>query len=447
MTRKRIGCLAALFGTACLLGFASKLDAAKPEKLIRVTLESNEEFGVIPLECLGADVVNPGGRSNDMERTPKRMTFECLPGATVWLTERDNDSKHGGILTILPEDDGKTVHLRYGEHACYKNDALCTLDFTDAKNAKDIAKQLDILKQAKKDKKLDGLTVVLDLDDSSLLILQELKGSGAGLAIETKLDAKSLSNTLYQKRFRAISEVEPRLLEIDCRAIALVKGRLPKVETLFLLGTDFPSGDVISDLSKLARLRHLLLLVEKGTAAVDLKPLEELTQLKALTVFSMDQECKNADAIGSLAELQFLALLSKSPCDPSVFRRLSNLRYLAASFPADVDFSFAEKMPDLQTLCILNVEEKHNLKPLEKLPHLRCLALSQEPVGGGKKSFKAMSFKNVKDFEKARPDVDIVEYSGICLGSFWLLPLAAVAAVAAWLIRRRRVGKRLACQR
>jgi len=373
------------------------------------------------------------------------MTFECLPGATVWLTERGDNSKDGGILTISPEDDGKTLHLRYGEHACYKNDALCTLDFTDAKNAKDIAKQLDILKQAKKDKKLDGLTVILDFNASILPVLQELKGSGAGVAVDTIPDRKDLPDAVLQKLCRAIEGVEPRLLEVDTRGFDLMKNRLSNVESL-IVGTDSPSGGGIPDLSKLTRLRYLTLLVEKGTAAVDLKPLEELTQLKVLTVFSMDRECKNADAIGSLAELRFLTMLSKSPCDPSVVKRLSNLRYLAAPFPADVDFSFAEKMPDLQTLCIMNVGEKHNLKPLEKLPHLRCLALSQEPVGDGKKPFEAKNFKNVKEFEKARPDVDVVEYSGICLGSFWLLPLAAAAAVAAWLIRRRRVANRLACQ-
>jgi hypothetical protein len=117
---------------------------------------------------------------------------------------------------------------------------------------------------------------------------------------------------------------------------------------------------------------------------------------------------------------------------------------LATTFAVDVDFSFAAKLPTLQTLSILNVEEKHDLKPLEKLPHLQCLALSRHPVGDDKGDrFAAKTFKNVQAFEEARPDVAVVEYRGLCLGSFWLLPVAAAAAVVAWLIRRHWVGKRV----
>ena len=69
MTRKRIRCLAVLFGTGCVLGFAAKPADAKPEELIKVTLEGGgEEFGIMAsMYCLGADVVNFGGHGKDIK--------------------------------------------------------------------------------------------------------------------------------------------------------------------------------------------------------------------------------------------------------------------------------------------------------------------------------------------------------------------------------------------
>jgi len=230
---------------------------------------------------------------------------------------------------------------------------------------------------------------------------------------------------------------------IDSPGFDLLKGRLSKVESLFLI-MDVRAGNAVPDLSKLANLRHLVLFVadDKGPGVIDVKPLAKLTQLKALTVFA--DGCKNAGAIGSLVNLQFLTMAWKSPGDLSILKRLPNLRYLAAQFPADADFSFVEKTPNLQTLSIMNMDETQNLKPLEKLRRLRCLAVSRE---NNAKVFRIEDFKNVAEFQKARPDVEVVECQGMCLGSFWLLPLAAAAAVVAWLIRRRWVGNRLACQR
>ena len=97
-----------------------------------------------------------------------------------------------------------------------------------------------------------------------------------------------------------------------------MKDRLSKLESLTLIENG-PSGDAIPDLSKLTKLRHLLLVAEKSSGAIDVKPLEKLTQLKALTIFAPEQECKNANAVGSLGELEFLTLMFKSPCDPRLF--------------------------------------------------------------------------------------------------------------------------------
>ncbi len=227
---------------------------------------------------------------------------------------------------------------------------------------------------------------------------------------------------------------------IDFKDLALLDRCLSKIEGLSLMMESPPQ--VIPDLSKFTALRGLTLANVRGH--IDLKPLEKLTRLEALTVFS--EGCENAGAIGSLARLKFLVMPSKSADDLS-YLKLPELQYLAAEFPVDADFSFVEKMPNLQTLCMWSTSEKQNLKPLEKLPKLRCLALSQDRRRDQPQPFVAKDFKNVKEFQKARPDVEVVGYRGMCLGSIWLLALAAAAAVVAWLIRRKQAGNRLAYQR
>jgi hypothetical protein len=441
VARKHVRCVAILLGACWLLSFAGRAHAARPEKLMRVTIE-NEGHGVAPLLCLGADVVNPGGHSRQFSEVPKQMTFDCLPGATVFFERKTEDSTSGAIVTLLPEDDGKVVHLRFTKQACYRNGVPCWLEFSDDKKGEDFAKKLEMLKEAKKAEKMACLTVSLNVGagGASLLpVLQKLKGSGAGLFLETLPDDKSLPDKSFQKLCRAIAEVEPRLLDVDSRGFVALGNGVSKVETL-MLGVQ--PADAAPDLSKLTRLRHLLLVAEKGKGTLDLTPLEKLTQLKALNVVVTERDCRNIKAIGKLANLQFLTMVCRPLGHPSMFRNLRNLRYLIADFSPDVDFSFTERMPELQTFCIGNIEEKHNLKPLEKLPHLRYLALSN----GNEKKFEPKHFGNVKEFEKARPDVEVVPYQGICLGSLWLILAVAAAAVAAWLIRRRG-RQRLACQR
>jgi hypothetical protein len=450
MLQKHIGGLVVLFGVGSILGFADRLDAAKPDKLIKVTLESKAGIGVMPLQCFGADVVNAGGQIKDMRReTPlKRMTFECLPGAIVMVVAAEGgNSPEGGVLRMSPEDDDKILQLRFEKHTCYKNDVVSSVDLTKDENGKrrDVSAELALIRLAIKETKTKSLTVVFDMNTSSLPILQELKGTGVGLVVERGPRAiKDMPDSAMKELCSAIADVEPRYLELAATEFNQIKERLSKVESL-CLSTDSPPNNGIPDLTKVAQLRHLTLIAEKGRDTIDLKPLEKLTQLTSLTIFDLEQECKNPEAISSLRQLQFLVAIFKSPCDPAVFKPLTNLRYLATTFPLEADFSFAEYLPDLQTLCILNINEKHNLKPIEKLQRLRCFAMSENPEGDQKddsKEFKPTKFANVKAFVKARPDVAVVEYRGICLGSFWLLPLAALAAVVAWLIRRWRLANR-----
>ena len=386
MMRKRIGWLVVLFGMGSILCFADRLDAAKPDKLIKVTLESKAGIGVMPLQCFGADVVNAGGQIKDMRReTPlKRMTFECLPGAIVMVVAAEGgNSPEGGVLRMSPEDDGKILQLRFEKHTCYKNDVVSSVDLTKDENGKrrDISAELAVIRLAIKEKKTKSLTVVFDMDTSSLPILQELKGTGVGLVVERgPREIKDVPDSAMKELCSAIADVEPRYLELAATEFNLIKDRLSKVESL-CLSTDSPPKNGIPDLSKVAQLRHLTLIAEKGRDTIDLKPLEKLTQLTSLTIFGLEQgmqECCGDWFASGIAVLGGDIQVALRSCGLSAFDEPA---LLATTFPLEADFSFAEKLPDLQTLCILNIDEKHNLKPLEKLRHLRCLALSQTSRG------------------------------------------------------------------
>jgi hypothetical protein len=447
MKRRTSVCLAVLLGAAYPVGFAGAANGAKPEKLIKAILEMEDGLGVMPLQCLGADVVNLGGRGEILEIATRRITFDCLPGAVVCVIGKGFESDKGAFLVVTPEDDGKAIHLSFGTNSVRKNGALCTLKLPPPDDAKQLAEELDLLKQAKKGKQTGLLTVILKIDAASQAVIKELRGSGVGIVVENDPDAKTPSEAVFKDFVRAIAEAEPRLLQIDRRGFDQIGGRLSKLETL-MLDKGLASDAAAADLSKLTSLRHLLIGAKKEKAAIDLKPLEKLTRLRALTIVAPGQDCKNIGATGSLTDLQFLTLIFKLPRDIPFFKDHPPLRYLAAAFPADVNFAFAEKIPYLQTLCILGVKEKHDLKPLEKLPNLRCLALSQHPRGVDENTrFDAKDFENVKEFANARSDVQVVEYRGVCLGSLWMLLLAAAAGVAAWVVRRRWIGHRAVWQR
>ena len=443
MTRKSVVCLAVLLAAGCLPCFADKTDAPRQGKLIRVMLRCDEKCLNAPFDSIAADLVTLD-RRKDMKKGETRMVFNGLPRATVSLLREGPKDDAPIVVTLLPEDDGKTIHLTVKNEVCYKDDIPCTIRFPATMTPKERAKQLDALKKAKKDKHTDGLTVALQLDDSSVSVLKELKGSRAGLFLGRIAGKNRLPAALADELTRTIGEVEPRQVTIDVGGLALLDHCFSKIEGLSLMMESPP--DVIPDLSKFTALRGLTLVNVRGH--IDLKPLEKLPRLEALTVF--DEGCENVGAIASLARLKFLVMPLKSAGDLS-YLKLPKLQYLAAEFPDDTDFSFAKKMPDLQTLCIWNASDKLNLKPLEKLPKLRCLAFTKSRKIGmdEAKTSAAMDYKNyqnVKEFQKARPDVEVVAYRGMCLGSIWMLVLATAAAVAAWLIRRRQAGNRLACQ-
>jgi hypothetical protein len=434
---------ATVLGVLCFFALANTTTAAEADRLLKVTIECDEEFVAVPFECLGVDIVNANGRGKNAEAGTKRMTIECLPNAVLWVCIEDskNKSKPETIVRLGPEDDGQTVRLRFEDYVAFRNDVPCTIQCVKEQTAAQRDRLLGLVKSAVQGNKAGGLTLSFPVDDSGLPIVEQLKGSGVGIVLDIPADAKK--KTISKKVLRGVAEAKPKFLALDCETLAMIDGPLSSVECL-QLDMDESSKGVTPDLSAFAQLQYLFLGAKKEVNVANVKLLAKLPHLKGLTVIA--DRCTHADAIGSLTGLQFFTLWCEPPDRTPSFDKLTKLRYLAAAFPVTADFSFVEKTPDLRTLCILGVEPKHNLTPLEKATQLRCLALATSDKKGKKKpDFR--EFSNVKEFQKARPDVEVVEYWGICLGSIWMLGLAALAAVAAWVVRRCRRGNRLACQR
>lgn len=456
MTRNHTWGSALLLGVLCFLGCEANATPVKPpEKLLRVTLYSDKgTFSVMPLWCLGADVVNLGGKSVDaVNGKVHRLTFECLPGAVVGIVSEEG--RRICYMVVDPEDDGKMMQLRFDKHILYKDGIPCWIDMAavmDAGNGKDRksleerkVQCLDALASVKSTMRGHGCGVGIGFSDSFIPVLRELKGSGAGIAFCGDVNDKS-RKVISEEFVRAVGEVKSRQLMMDCRGFADLHGNLPAVESLLLAVSP---GEALPDLSGLTNLRHLYVinLGPDDKCEIDAKSLANLVRLKSLTLLS--KNIHNVDAIGLLAELQFLVVLTdldsrrqKAPLhsDLSFLNRLGRVQYLAAGFPTDANFTFAEHMPYLQTLCILNLDKSHDLTQLVKLPHLRCLALDDDPKNTSPDGIRQVRL-HLAEFQKARPDVEVVQYKGMCLGSFWLLPLTVVAGIAAWVFRRHAVDR------
>jgi hypothetical protein len=450
MTRNRSSYAALLLGAICFLGCdANATPVKQPEKLLRVTLYCDKgTFSVMPLWCLGADVVNLGGRSVDaVNGKVHRLTLQCLSGAVVGIVSEEG--RRICYLVVTSEDDGKMIRLRFDQDILYKDEVPCWIDMADAmdpgkgKDHKSLeerkAKCLEALGTMKNTLPGQGCGVGIGFSDSFIPVLRELKGSGVGIAFCGDVNDKT-RKVISKEFLRAVGEAKARQLMMDCRGLADLRGDLPAVESLLLA---VPPGESLPDLSGLTNLRHLYVISFGPGCQIDAKALEHLVRLRSLTLLATN--IHNIDAIGLLSEVQFLVVLTDLDSrrekvslqgDLSFLNRLGCVQYLAAGFPTDAGFEFAEHMPYLQTLCILNLDKSHDLTRLVKLPHLRCLALEDDPKNTSPEKIRQVRL-HLEQFQKARPDVEVVQYKGMCLGSFWLLPLTVVAGIVAWVFRRR----------
>ncbi|MBN2217293.1 MAG: hypothetical protein JW719_07940 [Pirellulales bacterium] len=434
--------------------------ANEPEKMISVTIEYAKGglVKVWPTLSPGVDVVNLGGMSADGQPRSNRLTFDCLPGAMVYLIagpaepDATNDAKPPAIgsppvqreaelfLAIQPGDDRQTLKLRVDPPFVYANDKPVWMDVSAPKiEKKDVQKEdlaqlqkvyaeevLEKLKNLNRTPavwKRFGLHVELVADRAP--VLEALKGAGVGVYLDTS--SSEASEAAGDAFWQALAAVKPRQLMIGAGDLSRLPGEVSFVETLFL---NVDSDGIPDDLSRFSHLRNLVLVGNKST--IDFAGVEKLTRLRAIGVFMA--KCKNVDRLGRLDQLQYLSLLGDEDepmIGAAVLAKLPRLQYLAAATP-DGDLSFVAKMPHLRTLCI-PVAKQQDFEPLTKLESLRCLAIG----GGDADARESLESGSLKEFHQARPNVKIVPYQGICLGSFWLVPLAIGAAVVARVIRRR----------
>lgn len=254
MTRNRTFSLAVLSVVACLLGMAGEQARAKQEDLVKVTLKSETEFGVIPIYCLGADVVNLAGRGEVCKEGTKQLTVDCMPGTSFWLLGKDvSNGDHDlpcFILTITPEDNDKAIELKFEDRVCYKNGVPCSIDFSTRKESANVPGLMKLLERVKEAGKTKELTVMLDWDEDGLTVLKELKGKSAGINIEKSPDLKKVANEKLQEFARVIGEVDVRRLTIVIEGFNLLKDRLDKLESLSLI-QDPLQPETIPDLARL----------------------------------------------------------------------------------------------------------------------------------------------------------------------------------------------------
>ncbi len=425
-----------------------------PGQLIRVTLESGGfPFAILPEQSIGVDVVNVGGKAKDLEAELRRITLEALPGAVAGIFAGEDGQSELFYLPLASADDGKTIRLRVDGPLLYRDNRPCFLDLAAISDARKAAEAQDATEEAKEKlrrfvraferlwknreiKEADQFGMMLDLDDIDhiLPILRELKGSGTGIYFSSAGDE---SRSKVSKEFvRAVGEVNPRQLMIDCQGFADLDGDLPGTESLCLL---VRRGERLPDLSKLKRLRHLYILAEDDQPAIDLGPLRHVPQLQSLNVWANRVEI---GGVRSLSELQFLTFFGHTLTDVSVLNSLPRLRYLTGRFALDTDFSFVERLPYLQTLAVLDTSPHHRLDLLARAPRLRCLALRSGDSLGGKSEpplDEIKGFRHVRRFQEERPEVEIMEYRGLCLGSWWFLVALLAAAVLARAVRRHRM--------
>lgn len=434
-----------------------------PEKLMRVTLECEKgwEIEVIPFLSGGVDIVNGGGKGHNAESGGRRLSVEYLPSAviatTIGQTGSGDAKKSASIpLPLQSSDNGKTLRLRANGPCVYMNNDLVFVNFQEINNPGTWVRNSapknpdglfgEIEKLLKIDHRKTTLRhVSIGTYDKYLPVLQWLKGSGVGVVIadDTEKIEKGDSTTTkvipFSKKYaRSLVDARPKCLFYgmsgDGRREAIPFSDLTSLENL-LVFNDFPedTGHRIS-LASLSKLHHLMLL-GSDVSSTELSKLANLRSLRFTLCSSFDPK-----VLAEMPQLRFLTVLplkkdgTKTTRNlEEIYIRLPRLQNLSATFPVSTDFSFTERMPYLQTLGVLNMTAGHNLSPLEKHPRLKCLALD------GDVSFeKIVAFNNVKKFERARPDVPVVKAKGVCLGSFWLLPLAAIVGIIAWLIRRRR---------
>ncbi len=433
-----------VFAILCLAvgNVAGKDPGIIPEPLMNVTLECDEGWlmHVLPLASVGVDIVNFRGKSPDDGPLLQRIRLEYLPGAVVCLRfdEREGVPSQPWLseafLSLTARDNGKTIRLRPAGAVIYKDNAVAWVNFETAawggtgdpkiaearqqESRQKNQRTLEQLQRLLQDKQIPPTcNAGIGLDAEALAVFDHFPGSEMGLfLLQSDLDVQS-----------AIRAVQPKKLAIVSTSLAELTNDLGKIETLLIV---IDKESSVAALPPMPMLRHLVL-VNGADSEVDLKCLSAVPELQALTLYGNHFE--NISSVGLLKQLRFLTNMTGVPVDHAELARLTNLQYLYSTFPAGSDMSFVNSMPFLQTLALSGPVTKLDLTPLKFRRKLKCVALDPQNA----QFDQAVLSANVKSLRNSRPDIRIVPYEGVCLGSGWLIPVAVGAALAAWLVRLR----------
>ena len=220
----------------------------------------------------------------------------------------------------------------------------------------------------------------------------------------------------------------PRSISVSSvHGMALAPAQVAKLEWLALWDAD---SDDVGDVSRMPRLRYLLI---EGFYVGEILRLPGT--LEALTV--TDGEISVA-SLGNLSRLQRLDLGGSTWIEATDLATLQKLRWLGLPTNAtQVEFAaLIAAHPKLEVLQIFGVDSVTDLAPLAGARHLRAISLDGEfanlGVLQGLPSLEFVGFSDamvksvpaeIAAIRAALPGAAVVQVTGFCLGSGWILLL------------------------
>jgi protein phosphatase 1 regulatory subunit 7 len=166
-----------------------------------------------------------------------------------------------------------------------------------------------------------------------------------------------------------------KALYLDCLQAIHNLNTITKLDHLEMLNLDVYNLED-SDILRANNLRNLkTLIISSGKRTINLEYIKDNKQLKALIVSG---KIKNIDAIGDVAELEFLSLNSVSKSSIAFINKLKRLRTLKFILGGRDNINEIEEN-HIETLEIIRVRGFNDFKNISKFRELRNLLIEDQP--------------------------------------------------------------------
>jgi len=348
---------------------------------------------------------------------------------------------------------------------------------------------------------LDGRTVALPADERGLKWLDDAKpeditsvrfvrlAANSGDVPQAALEKLAKANprvgleirgldvgrvlALFQPRWLTINEAPQdekgrKAIQAAGPIEQLALGRCSEADLSFLAGMKDVRSLLLSrwDAAKNGALRGpkgMATLVFFAPEMKDLSEVAEVPYLQELAVVA----CKDLADLGGLAKHKTLKTLvltmsgdKDKVMDLAPLKELKELKWLGLP-PATTQAQLEQVVKDHPDLVILELAgcdkitdlaplkglakleaaiiatSATDLTPLRAMKQLKLVGIAREKKDEGGKTQQAIAPEQVDSLKKALPDAAVVTITPICLGSGWILLLAAAVAAGYFVVRRR----------